>query len=99
MKPLLTRPVNRPVFMMTSRPTLIGVLDGPAQPDGSAPVLHHHGDVLELDLLELARRVLDVALVRVPALVGGLVRAPEADEVRAHDAVALPPPARSSMWR
>ena len=93
MKPLLTRPVNSPVFRITRRADLVGVLDRPAQPDRPAPVLHHNGHVVELDLIEVRGHRLDVAVVRVPALVGRLVRAPEPDQVGADDAVPARPQA------
>ena len=53
MKPLLTRPVNRPVLRITSRADPVGVLDGPAQADRAAPVLDDDGDVLEVELVEV----------------------------------------------
>ena len=65
----------------------VGVLDRPAQPDRAAPVLDDDGDVLEVERVEVAADRLDVAVVRVPALVGRLVGAAEADEVGADHAV------------
>ena len=59
------------------------VLHRPAQADRPAPVLHHHGRALQSELREQAGDELDVAVVGVPAAVGGLVGAAEAGVVRA----------------
>jgi hypothetical protein len=61
----------------------VGVLDRPAQADRPAPVLHHHRRVAHVDRVVSARDQLDVAVVAVPAPVGGLVGASEARVVDA----------------
>jgi len=66
----------------------VGVLDRPPQADRAAPVLHDHGEVRELDPIEVGADRGDVPLVAVPGPGGGLVGAAEADEVGADDAVA-----------
>ena len=68
---------------------LVGVLDSPAQPDRTAPVLNDDRYVVQVDLLEVARERLDMALVGVPILIGRLVGPAEADEVRAYNAVSV----------
>ena len=59
----------------------LGLLDRDPQADRAAPVVHDDRGVAQVEILEQGRRVLDVAIVRVPAEVGGLVGAAEAGEV------------------
>ena len=66
----------------------LGVLDRQAQADRPAPVVHDEGRVAQVEVLEQRRGHLHVAVVGVPAALHRLVRAPEADEVGEHDAVA-----------
>jgi len=65
-----------------------GVLDRPAKPDRPAPVLDDHGRPTEIQRAKQRRDELHVALVAVPAPVGGLVGAAEARVVGADH----PPP-------
>ena len=58
------------------------VLDREAQPDRAAPVVHHECQLRQVELLDEPCDRVDVAVVRVPADLGRLVRAAEADQVR-----------------
>ena len=57
------------------------MLNRQPQPDRTAPVVHHHGRVAQVQSLHQPAHQLDVALVAVPAHVGRLIRAPEPGEV------------------
>ena len=59
-----------------------------AQPDQTAPVLAEEGDVREIEGAHQLQHVIDLHRIAVRILVGELVRAPEADEVRRDDAIA-----------
>ena len=85
---MLTRPGEEAGVQDDEPRDAVGVLDGPAQPDRAAPVLDDDRHAVEVERVEVAADRLDVAVVGVPALVGGLVRAAEPDEVGAHDAMA-----------
>jgi hypothetical protein len=62
----------------------LGLLDRYPQADRPAPVVHDDGGVVQIEVLEERGGVRGMTVVRVPAEVGGLVGAAEADEV-GHD--------------
>jgi hypothetical protein len=65
-----------------------GMLGGQPQPDQAAPVLSDQSHPLQVQLVEhQLAHPLDVARIAVILDAGRLVRAPEADQVRANDAV------------
>ena len=64
------------------------VLHRPAQPDRAAPVLDDDRGAGEVEAVEDAGDLLDVAVVAVPVEIGRLVGAPEAGEVRTDHPVA-----------
>src|SRR5207302_9480410 len=62
------------------------VLDGDAQSDGAAPVVDDERRPAEVELLDEPRDGCDVAVVRVPADLCGLVRTSEPDQGGRDDA-------------
>ena len=64
------------------------MLDGEAKADRAAPVVHDEGDAAQAELVDEQLDRCDVAVVRVPADVGRLVGAAEADQVGRDRAVA-----------
>ena len=83
MKPFETRPVKMPVFMITSAPTRSGFSTAQRSPIGPPQSWTTTTASLEVEAPEQRGRVFDVAVVAVPAAVGGLVGAPEAGVVGA----------------
>ncbi len=81
-------PVKGPVSMIDDPREALRVLDRQPQADRPAPVVDDSGRVADVELLEQRRHQLDVAVVRVPGDVGGLVGAAEAGVVGGDAAVA-----------
>ena len=81
-------PVKGPVSMIDEPREALRVLDREPQADRAAPVVDDRGRVADVELLEQRRHQLDVAVVRVPGEVGGLVGAAEAGVVGGDAAVA-----------
>ena len=60
----------------------VGMLDCQPEPDRPSPVLHHHGETLEFELVDEALDRLGVPVVRVPVAIHRLVGPAEPEVVR-----------------